>query len=44
MGTIPPAVRLLLMNRREEFPDDKTTEELQQKFFLDDLPFGPYGD
>ena len=32
------------MNRREEFPDGKNAEELQQKFFLDDLPLRPNGD
>jgi len=44
MGTTTPAVRILPMNRRKEFPHCKNTEELQQRFFLEDLPFRPNGD
>jgi hypothetical protein len=39
MTTTPPAVRILPMST-EEF-SDWTIEELQQKFFLEDLPFRP---
>jgi hypothetical protein len=44
MNIIPPAVRILPMNRIEEFPDCDSVVELQQKFFLDDLPTRPNGD
>jgi len=43
MGTTTPAVRILPMNRRKEFRHCKNTQELQQKFFLEDLPFRPNG-
>lgn len=38
MNTTPPAVRILPMDSREEFPD-RSIEKLQLDFFLRDLPF-----
>jgi hypothetical protein len=38
MNATPPAVRILPMDSREEFPE-WTIEKLQLDFFLDDLPF-----
>ena len=38
MNIVPPAVRILPMNREKEFPQCKNIEDLQQRFFLDELP------
>lgn len=43
MKKIPPEVRILPMNLREEFEDYDGWEDVQTSFFLDDLPFRPDG-
>lgn len=43
MSITQRAVRILPMNRRKEFSHFKNAKELQQKFFLKDLPFRPNG-
>ena len=40
---IPPAIRILPMNRKAEFPHCKTVEELQLKFFLGEFLKRPNG-
>lgn len=38
MSVLPPAMRILPMNRKKEFPHCKNMEDLQQQFFLEELP------
>jgi hypothetical protein len=44
MSKTQPAVRILPMNRLKEFPNCRDTNELQQKFFLEDLAQRPNGE
>ncbi len=36
---VPPAVRILPLNRQEEFPDCQSPKDVQERYFLGDLPF-----
>ena len=38
MERIPPEVRILPMNRQKEFTQCKSVEDVQEQFFLDELP------
>lgn len=43
MSETPPAVRILPMDRYGEFPNCRNAEDLQEKFFLQELPRRPQG-
>jgi hypothetical protein len=43
MSETPPAVRILPMDRHGEFPNCRNAEDLQEKFFLQELPRRPRG-
>jgi HNH endonuclease len=40
---VPPAIRILPLNREEEFQDCQTPQDVQRRYFLDQLPFGQGG-
>jgi hypothetical protein len=44
MSNTPPEIRLLPMNLAAEFPKCQNVQELQQEFFLRELPSKPNGD
>jgi hypothetical protein len=44
LGKVPPEVRLFPMNRELEFPSYTNLEEVQERYFLTELPFEQRGE